>query len=567
MTNRRNRGSCFLSPHRAAVKVLLFLCLLLNPLVYHASAAGFSFAKRYEINKIFYENLKFARPEMNQRSRWLRAIHAFQSLNRVAPEPGEAANCLYLAARIHEDLYTLSQNPVDLEETLALYKDVAEHHFQDRLADDALFRAAELLLRQKKDYRQAARLFAKIAVLYPDGDMAAPATANMEKIKAMQRQIVPDNANEQGHPARIVDLRYGSTSYYTRIVVEASKPIEYSGNILDTGDKGHRLYFDLDNAILPRSMFDPIPVNDGLLQQIRSSQFSENTVRVVLDTDSLSDYRVTRMDNPFRVVIDIWGKGQVQKKILARQNAKQPQTLSLPRQLGLCARRVIIDPGHGGKDPGAIGPGGLFEKDIVLAVALRLRDVLRKHYGYEVFLTRETDEYLSLEERTELANTQHGDIFISIHVNSAPSKSISGIETYFLSLASTGDEMRAAAKENAASSSKLSDLQAILMDLMQNAKINESAKLAESVQDNLVSGLATEYDQVKNLGVKKAPFIVLIGAQMPSVLTEIAFLSNPVEAKRICKNRYLDSIARQIACGISSYVGSLQTASTASPRR
>ena len=544
------------------LKLLLLFSLLLNPLA-RASAATTFFAKRYTMAKIYYENIKFAHAHLNQRGRWLRGIHTFQSLYRRAPAPGDAADCLYLAARMEEDLYVLSHNPVDLEETLALYQDVWEQHFQDRLADDALFRAGELLLQQKKDYRQAARLFAKIAVLYPDGDMAAPAAANMEKIKALQWQIVPDDAAGEDQPARIVDLRYGSTSYYTRIVIEASKPIAYSGNVLDS-DTGRRLYFDLENAILPRSLFDPIPVNDGLLQQIRSSQFSEDTVRVVLDTDSLSDYRITRLDNPFRVVIDIWGKGKAQEKIVARRADKQQEAISLPRQLGLCARRVIIDPGHGGKDPGAIGPHGLLEKDITLSVALKLRDALQKQYGYEVFLTRETDEFLSLEERTELANTMHGDIFISIHVNSAPSKNVSGIETYFLSLATTGDEMRAAAKENAASSSQLSDLQAILMDLMQNAKINESAKLAEAVQDNLVSGLATKYAQVKNLGVKKAPFIVLIGAQMPSILTEIAFLSNPVESRRIQDKRYLDSIANQIASGISNYVGSLQATHAAS---
>ena len=264
------------------------------------------------------------------------------------------------------------------------------------------------------------------------------------------------------------------------------------------------------------------------------------------------------------MVIDLWGKGKTKKELAAKQIDKPKETLSLPRQLGLHARRIIIDPGHGGKDPGAIGPGGLLEKNITLAVALKLRDVLQKHYGYEVFLTRETDEYLSLEERTELANTEHGDLFVSIHVNSAPSKTTRGIETYFLSLATTSDEMRAAAKENAASSSKLSDLQAILLDLMQNAKINESARLAESVQDDLVSGLATKYDKVKNLGVKKAPFIVLIGAQMPSILTEIAFLSNPTELQRIKNHRYLDNVATQIAAGISRYVGSLQTAQAAS---
>ncbi|MEJ2690833.1 MAG: N-acetylmuramoyl-L-alanine amidase [Deltaproteobacteria bacterium] len=564
MINRRSNRTILFRPLRNIFPLLLFCCLLLAPLV-HASAKETSFAKRYAMNKTFYNNLQFTKPDVEQRDRWLRGIRTFQSLNRVAPARDKAANCLYLAARMNEDLYARSGNPVDLEKTLALYEGVWEQYSKDRLADDALFRAGELLQLQKKDYRQAAKLFAKIVVQYSDGDMAVPAAGHMEKIKAMQWKSVPEDSHGEHRLARIVDLRYGTTSYYTRIVIEASKPVAYSGKILpDNKHNGRQLYFDLDNAVLPRSLCDPIPVNDGLLRQICGSQLSESKVRVTLDTDSFSDYRVTKLNNPFRVVIDIWGKGKKQKELAAKSAAKQKETLSLPRQLGLSAKRIIIDPGHGGKDPGAIGPGGLLEKDITLAVALKLRDELQKHYGYEVFLTRDKDEYLSLEERTELANTKHGDIFVSIHVNSAPSKSIRGIETYFLSLATTSDEMRAAAKENVGSTSKLSDLQAILMDLMQNAKINESARLAESVQDNLVNGLAAKYHLVKNLGVKKAPFIVLIGAQMPSILTEIAFLSNPAELRRIKDHRYLDNVATQIASGISGYVGSLQTNQAAS---
>lgn len=543
--------------------LLLFCCLLSAPLA-HASATGRAFfAKRYAMNKIYYNNLQAIKTKRGQRGRWLRGIHIFQSLIRQAPTPSKAADCLYLAARMYEGLYDRSHKPVDLKESLALYKGVWTRHSRDRLADDALFRAGELLLFHKKDYRRAGRLFAKIVVLYPDGDMAVPAAANMEKIKDMQWQTVPQKSFGKHQPARIVDLRYGTTSYYTRIVIEASKPITYTGTILPAGKhKGRQLYFDLKDAILPRSLCEPIPVNDGLLQQICSSQLSDNTVRVKLDTDSLSNYRVTRLDNPFRVVIDIWGRGKKRKHLASI--GKQPDTLSLPRQLDLHARRIIIDPGHGGKDPGAIGPDGLLEKNITLKVALKLRDVLEKRYGYEVFLTRDKDEYVGLEERTEMANADHGDIFVSIHVNSAPSKRARGIETFYLSLATTSEEMRTAAKENAASRGKLSDLQNILMDLMQNAKISESTRLADSVQDSLVSGLAAKYSNIKNLGVKKAPFIVLIGAQMPSILTEISFLSNPTGARRLRNPRYLNSIATQIASGISHYVSSLQTAQAAS---
>jgi len=546
------------------ISILLF-ALLTAPLTVRAQDA-YRISKQYNLNKIFYNNLEQHKNSgVEARNRWLRGIHSFQTLYLQAPQADTAPGCLFLAARMYEDLYQASQDPVDLSESLALYKQLAESHPQHRLADDSLFRAGELLFSQKKEQREASRIFAKILVLYPDGDMAMPATANLERIKALQQQTASEQQNDKEFQARILDLRYGSTSYYTRIVIELSHRADYIGNILEARDgQPRRLYFDLYNTILPSAQRETIPVNDGLLQQIRSAQHSEDSVRVVLDTDSFSNFQASTLENPFRIVIDVWGRGKKQKQLKEGNADQQMVNLSLPQQLGLGARRIVIDPGHGGKDPGAVGPSGLLEKDVVLAVALRLRDALREKHGYEVFLTREKDEFLSLEERTEIANTLHGDLFVSLHVNAAPSSSISGIETYFLSLASTGDEMRAAAKENAASESQLSDLEAILMDLMQNAKINESAKLAEAVQDSMVSGLATRYDRVNNLGVKKAPFIVLIGAQMPSILTEIAFLSNPQEAQRIRNKGYLQDVASQIATGIGNYIDTLQSTRSAS---
>jgi len=544
-------------------QVVLLAAALLAPAFCHAAGEQY-FQKQYGLCKIFYANLQHPSGiGIAERSRWLHGIESFQSLARQAPDEEATAGCLYLAARMYEDLFADSRDPADLSEALALYDQLARLYPQDRLADDSLFRAGELYLFQKQDQLHAGRIFAKITALYPDSDMAAPAIANLEKMKSQSRQTGSVQPMEEKSPARIMDLRFGSTSYYTRIVVETSDRISYSSNVLPAAEnQPRRLYFDLDNAVLPHSLQQQIPVNDGLLQRIRSGQHSEKVVRIVLDTESYSDYQVSTQEDPFRIIIDVWGKGKKQLQQQATGERKESRP-SLPRQLGLGAHRIVIDPGHGGKDPGAIGAGGLMEKDIVLAVALDLRDVLKEKYGFEVLLTREKDEFLSLEERTELANTLQGDIFVSLHANSAPSSAANGIETYFLSLASTGEEMQAAAKENASSDSRLSDLQAILQDLMQNAKINESAKLAESVQEAMVSGLSTRFRRVNNLGVKKAPFIVLIGAQMPSILTEIAFLSNPREASRLRDSVYQKAVAYQIAAGIEHYVDNLQQAPSA----
>jgi N-acetylmuramoyl-L-alanine amidase len=222
---------------------------------------------------------------------------------------------------------------------------------------------------------------------------------------------------------------------------------------------------------------------------------------------------------------------------------------SLAQQLGLGIRRIIIDPGHGGKDPGAIAANGLREKDVVLSVALKLAATLRRQLGCEVLLTRERDVFIPLEERTAIANTSNSDLFVSVHANAARSPETAGVETYFLDLTDDRDAMRLAAFENATSAAKMSDLRHILADLLQNSKKEESARLAGLVQKQMAGGLG-----LRDHGVKKAPFYVLVGARMPAILAEIAFLSNPEEAKRLQSDAFREAVAVQLAAGVISYV-------------
>jgi N-acetylmuramoyl-L-alanine amidase len=217
-------------------------------------------------------------------------------------------------------------------------------------------------------------------------------------------------------------------------------------------------------------------------------------------------------------------------------------------------RRIVLDPGHGGKDPGA-SAFGIKEKDIVLQVAKKLAAKLKKDLGYEVILTRNDDTFISLEQRTAIANANGADLFISLHLNAHPSAKIFGFETYYLSLSSDSEAIRVAALENATSTHQLSDLQNILADIMKNSKIDESSRLAQQVQDALFSGLTDrKYLQVKNLGVKKAPFYVLIGAEMPAILIEMAFLSNKADATQMKKEGYQDALAAEIVHGLQCYI-------------
>ena len=238
--------------------------------------------------------------------------------------------------------------------------------------------------------------------------------------------------------------------------------------------------------------------------------------------------------------------------------ATNREKLSLAQQLGLGVRKIVIDPGHGGKDPGAMA-FGLKEKEIVLKISKKLAKVLRNTYRYEVVLTRTKDIFIPLEERTAIANTHKSDLFISIHINAHSDQASGGIETYFLNLATDANAMRVAALENATSTHSIGELQDILATLMKNSKIDESSRLARFVQTNLVSGFGRNY-KPRDLGVKQAPFYVLIGAEMPAILAELSFITNPEEAKLLQNEQYLDKIAEQLAAGIVAYIDHHHTA-------
>jgi N-acetylmuramoyl-L-alanine amidase len=230
---------------------------------------------------------------------------------------------------------------------------------------------------------------------------------------------------------------------------------------------------------------------------------------------------------------------------------------SLARQLGLGARRIVIDAGHGGHDPGSIGPGGLQEKELVLDVALRLTKLVREELGADVLLTRPGDVFIPLEERTAIANSRGADLFLSIHANSSRSARSRGVETYFLNFAADPHAEEVAARENAISAGTLKDLQNLVKAITLNSKIDESRDFASSVQESVLANLRQEDPRLPDRGVRTAPFYVLIGANMPSVLAEISFISHPEDEKRLREGDFRQRIAEGLLAGVRSYLQSL----------
>jgi len=244
---------------------------------------------------------------------------------------------------------------------------------------------------------------------------------------------------------------------------------------------------------------------------------------------------------------------------------------TLTRTLGLKIGRIVIDAGHGGHDTGTIGPTGLMEKDLCLDVALRLGKLIQQKLpGAEIVYTRSDDTFIPLEERTRIANEAKADLFISIHANSSPDHGARGIETYYLNLKGSPDAMAVAARENAASQEGIHDLEDVVKKIARTEKIDESKEFAEDVQDSLSKRIQKSAKPVKNRGVRKAPFVVLIGADMPSILTEISFLSNPSDEQLLKKPEHRQRVAEGLYSGVSAYLQSLNSVAanrTAKPGR
>lgn len=324
-----------------------------------------------------------------------------------------------------------------------------------------------------------------------------------------------------------------------------------------------RVFFDLRGVVPAPHLRDvTLRYPADVVRQVRTGLHDEFT-RIVFDAEGVDRYRVFTLDSPFRVVFEAERRAAPAGATgEAPPGAAVPDAdgkFSIARQLGLGVSRIVIDPGHGGHDPGARAHG-LSEADLVLDVALRLEQLLAREPGLEVVLTRRDDTYVPLEERTAIANRAEADLFLSIHANAARNPQARGIETYYLSFASNPEAEAVAARENATSGGLMHHLPDIVRAIAFNSKLDESRDLAAIVQESLVTRLRRVNRDVRNLGVKKAPFVVLVGAQMPSVLAEISFLTNRQEAALLKTPAYRQHIAEALFQAIVRYRQSLKTA-------
>jgi N-acetylmuramoyl-L-alanine amidase len=351
----------------------------------------------------------------------------------------------------------------------------------------------------------------------------------------------------------VKEVRHYPYDAYTRVVIELTRPVEAQVKQLAANAgarRPSRLYVDLEGIWVGRDYSEGIPVGDGLLQAVRLGQNTLRTSRVVIDLENYEHHRLMTLRAPHRVVIDVYGPR-------GGATANPGAAIAPERRLGIASRPVrivVIDPGHGGKDPGALGVGGLREKTVNLALAKRLATHLQAR-GFRTVLTRSDDRYLNLEERTALAQNARGDLFVSIHANASPQRKTRGIEIYHLDSDHERHSLDVVARENGVPRGQLDPLQRKMAKLRINDVSDHATRLAQYVHDDVVKGLASHRRtrKVPDLGVKKGPFYVLFLTSMPSILVEAGFLTNREDAKLLRDDRYLDLLADYIANGLVRY--------------
>jgi N-acetylmuramoyl-L-alanine amidase len=641
------------------------------------------------------------------------AIAQYKFLRREYPGSKYRCDALFTIGEIYKD--DLGQP----DQARSTFQDFLHRYPHNRLVEDAQQAIAELDQQaqaakkserensQKADKKNAAAKSTPAAA-GAKVDSSASGKPATEGSSSLQSSEHPSAAHPGAKLPRVTGIRHWSTPDYTRVAIDLEDQVEFGSQRIAHPD---RIFFDLRNTKLASTLVGKsFDVDDGFLKKIRVAQFQPGRTRVVLEVADLSGYNAFLLPNPYRLIIDIHGKGAHGKNALARNargkelkdwdemavapdveadplagskldqdlvssdqkpdptpGSKQAQPVkkiveaddsdddggeepkpgaaranphavtafthkrvdkvseasddssdvaagddsgapvlaskskhnskagleskivesktradltrdldiheakptahgdrSLIRALGLKIGKIVIDAGHGGHDTGTIGPNGLEEKDLVLEVGKRLGKMLETRLGAEVVYTRKDDTFIPLETRTAIANQERADLFISIHANSSHDPAARGVETYYLNFTSSPEALEVAARENAVSEKSIYELRDLVKKIALKEKIEESREFAGDVQQSLHSGLAAKSPAIRNRGVKKAPFIVLIGANMPSILAEISFVSNPTDEHRLETAEYRQRIADSLYRGVAKYVSGLSGVKVAS---
>jgi len=532
----------------------------------------------------------------------VRAVMAeYESLVKVYPTSGYSDNALWQAGTLALDAYAKFNQPYDRAAGIRLLRKLAATYNTSKLARQVPEQLARADGNGSKD--PTVQKIPEETVEGNDVTIVPQKTAGRNDLQAVPPpapaadgvQTGPQKSRAVPPIATIKEIRRTLLPDAVRVIIELDAEVSFHEERISDPS---RVFVDLPGTRAAASLVDRtirFESDSDVVRQIRIGRHPNNTTRVVLDAAGVTSYSVYPLYGPFRLVIDC-----VRASAAAATSAAPPPPLpsvplppppppkipdlaavapigpttpaappaknlngglSMARQLGLGISRIVIDAGHGGHDPGAKGKG-VTEAELVLDVALRLEKLLQNVAGVEVILTRRRDEFVVLEERPAIANRESADLFLSIHANASPNAQARGIETYFLNFANNQSAAAVAARENATSALAMGALPDVVKAIARNNKMDESREFATHIQHAMVDRLRTSNKLLRDLGVKQAPFVVLIGATMPAVLAEISFVTNPQEARLVKSNAYRQRIAEALFNAIRKYQTSLKTSAT-----
>ncbi|MCP3061583.1 N-acetylmuramoyl-L-alanine amidase [Myxococcus sp. K38C18041901] len=542
-----------------------------------------------------YYALKDDAARRKLRHHWLNVVHKFQAVAKSHPKSDRAPDALFTAGELLQELSRISFVEEDLKAAIADYDKLRTDYPKHRLADDAALALARIHVHRADRPDEARRVLTEMLAVNSKGDQTKEMKALLASLPASK--ATPPPARKPSPTP--VPVKEDKGTAMAQVETPAEKPASALVGAIEklarepspmiprldpatpvggepSGESKGGLDAAVASALASKETQTPTskPVETAKVAAVTKPVEPAPQPTPVVDVKTPAPVAVApakveapraqeRRPEPEPVKVAVEPPkpitrpvddevAQARLKAVAKQSRRAELTLA--EQLGLKVRRVIIDPGHGGHDSGAIGKEGTREKDVALSISLNLADLLREK-GLEVVLTREDDRFIRLEDRAKFANTERGDLFISVHCNAASSRKLRGIETYTLNTSADRYSIRLAARENASSEKGISDLQFILADLATKANTEESSRLANQVQRSLVTELSGKYSDIKGLGHKEALFYVLLGVKMPAILVETAFLSNPDEEKRLASGAYQTDVAKAIAHGVEEFLG------------
>jgi N-acetylmuramoyl-L-alanine amidase len=588
------------------LKRLALVLLLLSSV---ASAAKRDAAEEayQEARKAYFSLKSGGEARRKMRHHWLNVVHRFEKVASEHPRSERAPDALFTVGELMSDLSQISFLLEDLQGAADSYSKLVARHPKHRLADDAALLLARIYLERLDQPEAARRIINEILAVNGKGDrsrdlkallavLPAPKVAPERKAPALAEAIskMAREAAPAAPPAAQPVVKKTEEAPRVVVITPLPRPVEPAPAPTAKAPVAEKTLAEAptpaEKAAVEKLLAEKAPVEkpaptvkapaektvaekapaekpapapaETVVVAPASQPRSEPPAVIVkpvpapaLVSVTAAPKAVEHHDEPLPLpTIPSLDRHIAEARLKTAARLSRRAELTLVEQLGLKVRRVVIDPGHGGHDTGAIGKQGTREKDVTLAISKKLAEQLRER-GLEVILTRDDDRYLKLEARAELANEARGDLFISIHCNSATNRKLRGVETYTLNISSDRYSMRLAARENATSEKGVSDLQFILADLATKANTGESSRLANQVQKSLVSALSREYTGIKDLGHKEALFYVLLGVKMPAILVETSFLSHAEEETRLGSEEYQDDVAEAIAQGVEDFLG------------